>query len=355
MDIPVMDGISATIITSPRIRTRVLFRHGDGDAVLFLHGNASSATWWEETMLALPPGYHAIAPDQRGYGDADRAQKIDATRGMGDLADDAFALLDTLGIQKAHVVGHSLGGSVVWRMMMDHSERLLSVTQVSPGSPYGFSGTKGLDGELSYPDASGTGAGTVNPGFPPLMAAGDRSEDSPMSPRVVMNTHIWKPPFRARREEELLSSLLSEHVGPEEYPGDVAASDNWPGFAPGKFGPMNGLSPLYAGDVSKLWKAAAKPPVLWVHGVDDSIVNDASLYDLATYGIMGIIPNWPGADAYPQTPMTGQTRAVLEKMQANGGRFAEVALEDCGHSAYLEKPEAFNQHFHQHLADAGRR
>ncbi len=355
MDIPVMAGLTATVITSPRISTRVLFRNGDGDAVLFLHGNASSATWWEEVMLDLPAQYHAIAPDQRGYGDADLTKKIDATRGMGDLADDAFALLDTLGIQKAHVVGHSLGGSVVWRMMMDHPERLLSVTQVSPGSPYGFSGTKGLDGELSFPDASGTGAGTVNPTFPPLMAAGDRSEDGPTSPRVVMNTHIWKPPFRPAREEELLSSLLSEHVGPEEYPGDVAGSANWPGFAPGKMGPMNGLSPLYAGDVSKIWKAAVKPPVLWIYGVDDAIVNDASLYDLATYGMMGVIPGWPGADVYPQTPMLGQTRAVLDKYQANGGQYQEAPLADCGHSAYLEQPAAFNLLFHEHLAEAANR
>ena len=39
---------------------------------------------------------------------------------MGDLADDAVALLDHLGIEKAHIVGSSLDGMVVWRMMMDY-------------------------------------------------------------------------------------------------------------------------------------------------------------------------------------------------------------------------------------------
>ncbi|HYO88511.1 MAG TPA: alpha/beta hydrolase [Candidatus Limnocylindrales bacterium] len=349
MEIPVMEGLTATTITSPRISTRVLFRSGEGDAVLFLHGNASSATYWEEVMLALPPQYHAIAPDQRCYGNSDPAIKIDATRGMGDLADDAFALLDTLGIQKAHVVGHSLGGSVVWRMMMDHAERLLSVTQVSPGSPYGFSGTKGLDGELTFPDAAGTGAGTVNPTFPPQIAAGDRGDDTPVSPRVVMNAHIWRPPFKPAREEELLSSLLAMHIGSQDYPGDLVPSPNWPGFAPGVWGPMNGVSPLYRGDVSKIWTTPVKPPVLWVYGLDDTIVNDKSPYDYATYGILGLIPGYPGEEIAPQTLMLGQTRAVLEKYAAHGGQFREEPFAECGHSAYLEYPEKFNALFHEHL------
>jgi len=48
--------------------------------VLFIHGNFSSATWWEETMVKLPPQYRAIAPDQRGFGGADPAVKVNAFR-----------------------------------------------------------------------------------------------------------------------------------------------------------------------------------------------------------------------------------------------------------------------------------
>ncbi|HKI53887.1 MAG TPA: alpha/beta hydrolase, partial [Anaerolineales bacterium] len=86
MSIPTMDGITAKTITTDRITTRVLFSGSDdGVPVLFLHGNVSSATWWEETMLALPSEYRGIAPDQRGFGDAELEKKIDATNGMGDL------------------------------------------------------------------------------------------------------------------------------------------------------------------------------------------------------------------------------------------------------------------------------
>ena len=155
--IPVMAGIKAEKITTNRLTTRVLFSGpADGVPVLFLHGNASSATYWEETMLALPDGYRGIAPDQRGYGDADRRKRINATRGLKDLADDAITLLDTLGIRWAHFVGHSMGGGVIWQIMMDYPNRILTVTQAAPGSPYGFGGTKDIDGTICWPDGAGS-------------------------------------------------------------------------------------------------------------------------------------------------------------------------------------------------------
>lgn len=350
MSIPTLPGITVQTITTPRISTRVLFSGPeDGTPVLFLHGNASSATYWEETMLALPAAFRGIAPDHRGYGGADRAVKIDATRGMGDLADDAFALLDTLGYDKAHVVGHSMGGSVIWRMMIDHPERLLSVTLAAPGSPYGFGGTKGLEGTLNCEDGAGSGGGTVNKAFTELMAAGERGTENQAAPRTVMNTFYWKPPFKAAREEELLSSLMSEHVGDQEYPGDSSPSANWPHVAPGKFGPANALSPLYAGDVSAIPRISPKPPVLWIRGADDQIVSDNSLFDMGTLGALGAVPGWPGPESFPSQPMVGQTRAVLEAYKANGGTYTEVVFAECGHTPYLEKFDEFNQAFHAHL------
>ncbi|MCB0203103.1 MAG: alpha/beta hydrolase, partial [Anaerolineae bacterium] len=72
MTIPTLAGITPRTITTDRITTRVLFSGpDDGTPVLFLHGNSSSATWWEETMLALPASCRGIAPDQRGFGDAE--------------------------------------------------------------------------------------------------------------------------------------------------------------------------------------------------------------------------------------------------------------------------------------------
>jgi pimeloyl-ACP methyl ester carboxylesterase len=349
--IPVMEGIRAETIETPRLKTRVLFSGpADGVPVLFVHGNASSATYWEETMLALPEGYRGIAPDQRGYGEADRDKLIDATRGMGDLADDLIALLDRLGLQWAHFVGHSMGGSVIWRVLMDHPGRVLSVTFAAPGSPYGFGGTKDVDGTLCYPDGAGSGGGIVNQNFTKYMAEGYRgTEDAQGSPRVVMNSFYWKPPFVPAREEELLSSLMSEHVGEKGYPGDSVPSVNWPNVAAGVWGPANALAPAYAGDIEKLYAIDPKPPILWIRGAEDQIVSDNSLFDIGTLGKLGAVPGWPGEAIYPPQPMVGQTRAVLEKYAAAGGQYEEIVFEDCGHTPYLEKPEAFNEAFHQHL------
>lgn len=293
-------------------------------------------------MLKLPAGFRGIAPDLRGYGDTED-KLIDATRGMGDWLDDLAALLDELKIEKTHVVGHSMGGTIVFGLVGAMSGRVLSGTVVNPGSIYGFGGSKGLDGTPCYDDFAGSGGGVVNPEFPKLMAAGDRSTDNPQaSPRVVMNSFYWKPPFVPAREEDLLTSLMTEKVGGDKYPGDFVPSGNWPNVAPGKFGPINALSPKYVGDsVEKFVGAPTKPFILWVRGDSDMIVSDNSFFDFGTLGMLGYVPGWPGEDVYPPQPMVGQTRSLLEKYQANGGSFEEVVIADTGHTPYVEKPEEF--------------
>lgn len=348
MSIPTLNGITAQTITTARLTTRVLLSGAnDGVPVVFLHGNVSTATFWEETMLALPAGFRGIAPDQRGYGDADPAVKIDATQGLADLAADAIALLDALGIAQAHFVGHSAGGSVLWRLMMEHAEKVLSVTQVCPGSPYGFGGTK-ADGSPVWDDFAGSGGGTVNAAFAEMLKSGERG-DAQGTPRNTMLAFYYKPPFKSAREEELLSSMLATHVGEQDYPGDMVSSPNWPMVAPGNFGMINALTPKYAKDPEYLYSLDYKPRVLWVRGADDQIVADGSFFEMGTLGNLGFVPGYPGEEVYPPQPMITQTRNVLEQYKAHGGMYEEVVIADAGHTPYLEKPEAFNAAFHAFL------
>jgi len=339
--IPTLSGITSKMIDTTRIKMHVLFSGlDDGAPVVFIHGNASSNTYWEEMMLKLPAGFRGIAPDLRGYGDTED-KLIDATRGMGDWVDDIFALLDSLNIDKVHAIGHSMGGTVVFGLVAANSSRILSGTVVDPGSPYGFGGSKDVNGTPCYDDFAGSGGGVVNPEFPKLIAAGDRSSDNPQaSPRVVMNSFYWKPPFKPAREEDLLSSLLTEKIGEQKYPGDFVASGNWPNVAPGKFGPINALSPKYVGDsVERFVNASPKPAMLWIRGDSDMIVSDSSFFDFGMLGKLGYVPGWPGEEVYPPQPMVGQTRNILDQYKANGGSYEEIVIADTGHSPYIEKPD----------------
>ena len=160
-----------------------------------------------------------------------------------------------------------------------------------------------------------------------------------------MNSFYWKPPFKPEREEDLLTSLLTEKIGEQKYPGDLVPSENWPNVAPGKFGPINAISPKYVGDsVTKFIGADPKPHILWVRGDSDQIVADNSLFDFGTLGKLGLIPGYPGEDVYPPQPMVGQTRHVLEQYKANGGSFKEVVIAETGHSPYIEKPDEVMSH-----------
>jgi pimeloyl-ACP methyl ester carboxylesterase len=344
-----LPGITSRTIPTGRIETHVLFSGpDDGIPVVFVHGNFSAATFWEQAMLDLPPGYRGIAPDLRGYGYTEDL-RVDATRGARDWSDDLKALSDTLGDQPAHLVGWSLGGAVVMQFLLDYPELVRSLTLVSPVSPFGFGGTKGETGELCWPDSAGSGGGVVNPEFVRRIAEGDRSADDPNSPRNVINTFYYKGGFTSPREEEFLTAALLERIGEDRYPGDLTISENWPGVAPGVWGPINATAPKYF-NAGAIADSAHQVPILWVRGDADQIVSDSSLFDMGALGALGLVPGCP-TDQYPPQPMVAQTRYVLERYKANGGTYEEVEL-DAGHSPHLEQPEAFNAAFHDHLSAA---
>ena len=348
-----LPGITARTITSARLRTRVLTAGKPGGTpVLFLHGNLSSATWWEETLLSLPAGYLGIAPDQRGFGEADPDAHIDARRGLGDLVDDAVALLDALDIARVHIVGSSMGGSVVWRLLMDHAARFLSAALVAPGSPYGFAGTRDVAGTPTHGDFAGSGAGLVRPELAAALRAGDRGASSLFSPRTALRTLIVKPPFIARREDDLVAAMLSTHCGDRDYPGDSTSTLHWPYVAPGVWGINNALSPKYAGTPDRLYTITPRVPILWLRGRHDLAVSDMAVSDPGTWGPLGLVPGYPGPLIYPPQPMLGQTRAVLDRYRAAGGTYREIVLDNVAHVPYIEAPAAFNAALHPFLATA---
>ncbi|MFJ2028863.1 alpha/beta fold hydrolase [Streptosporangium sp. NPDC087985] len=312
-----------------------------GEVVLFVHGNVSSAAFWRETLLALPDGYRPLAVDLRGFGDTDPAP-VDATRGLRDYSDDVLALIDALALPGVHLVGWSMGGGVVLQALRDRPSAVRSVTLVNPVSPYGFGGTHGPDGALNHPDGVGGGAGAANPDFVKLLAAGDRSGDSPLSPRSVFRSTYVKAGavFRDEDEDTFVESMLSTKIGEDHYPGDAVASEVWPGVAPGSRGVLNAIAPTHF-RLDDLEAIDSRPPILWIRGEADVIISDTSMLDLAHLGALGVVPGSPGT---PAQPMVTQTRTVLERY----GNHSEVVL-DCGHSPHIERPEEFRAALIDHL------
>lgn len=332
-------GIAQHVINTDRLNVAYLVAGAGATPIVLVHGNCSSSLFFQDFMLALAATgrYTLYAPDMRGYGDSD-ALPVDATRGVRDFSDDLTAFVRGLDLPAFHLLGWSLGGNVAIQYAIDYPGTVRSLLLESTSSFFGFGGTKGTDGTPVWPDYAGSGGGTVNPDFVQNLAKGDRSSDK-ASARTVMNSFYFKPPFRvaADREEIYVSAILSTRTaGTGNYPGEVVTSPNWPNVAPGKLGVNNAFSPKYLrqGDFVD---CRVKPPVLWIHGVDDQIVSDTSLFDVGFLGQLGAVPGWPGVDIYPPQPMKAQIRTVLNQYQANGGEYREVALPDCGHTPHIEK------------------
>ncbi len=103
----------------------------DGEPVVLLHGFPQSAASWEPVAEHLAgSGLRLLAPDQRGYSPRARPDDV-AAYAIEELADDVLALLDSLGRERVHLVGHDWGASVAWWVAGHHPERLHSLTALS--------------------------------------------------------------------------------------------------------------------------------------------------------------------------------------------------------------------------------
>jgi pimeloyl-ACP methyl ester carboxylesterase len=108
---------------------------GDGVPVLLLHGWPDSARLWRHQVPALTQaGFRVITPDLRGFGRSDRPEDVAAYRLRNSVAD-VSGVLDVLGIESAHVVGHDWGAAVAWLTAMFLPGRVRSLTVVSVPHP----------------------------------------------------------------------------------------------------------------------------------------------------------------------------------------------------------------------------
>jgi pimeloyl-ACP methyl ester carboxylesterase len=111
---------------------------GEGRPVVLLHGFPDSGRLWRHQVPALADaGFRVIVPDLRGYGGSGKPEAV-AAYAMSELAGDVRAILDDLGISRAHVVGHDWGAGLAWRLAILTPEIVDHLAVLSVGHPVTF-------------------------------------------------------------------------------------------------------------------------------------------------------------------------------------------------------------------------
>jgi pimeloyl-ACP methyl ester carboxylesterase len=135
-ELPALDGVRHSFHDLPTGVQVHVAETGPEDAppVLCLHGWPQHFLIWRELWPALGDSYRVICPDLRGHGWSGWPDDGDFRKAR--LVDDAIALLDALGVPRAHVIGHDWGGWTAILMGLGHPERVRSLLALSVLHPW---------------------------------------------------------------------------------------------------------------------------------------------------------------------------------------------------------------------------
>ncbi len=179
----------------------------DGPLVLLLHGFPQSSAEWKSQLEALgKAGYHAVAPDQRGYSPGARPDGVDAYS-IDALIADTLGMADALGADSFHLVGHDWGAIVAWHVAARHPKRLRSLTIVSVPHPNAFARALAPESGTDQPERS-----TYIAGFKQAGAEAAMGED------------FLRMAFNA---SGLAGHDIEDHVRVLTEPGAMRAALNW--------------------------------------------------------------------------------------------------------------------------------
>jgi pimeloyl-ACP methyl ester carboxylesterase len=103
----------------------------NGKTVVLLHGKNFNGAYWEQTAKDLARnGYRVVIPDQIGFGKSSKPQRIQYTFQL--LAQNTKAVLDSIGVQTACVLGHSMGGMLATRFALMYPDRVEKLILENP-------------------------------------------------------------------------------------------------------------------------------------------------------------------------------------------------------------------------------
>ncbi|MHA6796242.1 alpha/beta fold hydrolase [Pseudonocardia bannensis] len=194
--------------------------HGgvDGTAeplLLVMGANASGLAWPDPLIEQLAERHRVIRYDHRDTGRSTWAFD-ERPYAISDLADDAIAVLDAFGIERAHVVGMSMGGILVQLMLLDHPDRLLSATVLC---------TTALGSGLARADDTEVAGSPAPPGPDPALLALWQEMGRPRDreAEIAWRVEHWRllngtgTPFEAG-EFRALEERVIAHAGRHDNP-----------------------------------------------------------------------------------------------------------------------------------------
>ena len=200
---------------------------GNGEAILLLHGSGPGANAWSNWQFVLPTlgeRFDCLAPDLVGFGESEHPRPEEYPVGMKAWLDvwveQGLGLLDELGIEKAHVVGNSMGGAVALHLVDRHPERFGRMALMGPaGPPHELSGQ--LDDVWGFYEDPTVGhmVELINLfAYDPKAAVGDDLEkiagirmEAAMRPEVRRSFEAMFPPPRQRHLDDLVLPEESLH------------------------------------------------------------------------------------------------------------------------------------------------
>lgn len=104
---------------------------GEGPMILLVHGWPELWYSWRHQIRPLAAaGYRVVVPDVRGYGGSDKPEPVDAYA-MAEIMADLIGLIDTMGEERAILIGHDWGASICWNTAALHAERVSAVAALS--------------------------------------------------------------------------------------------------------------------------------------------------------------------------------------------------------------------------------
>jgi epoxide hydrolase 4 len=116
--------------TQVTLRTYLRGPKRGAPTVLFLHGFPEMALSFREQMRALSDTYRCVAPDMRGYGHSSKPPRV-ADYDIALLCADIVALIDALGADKVHLVGHDWGAGVAWEVARRRPDKVRTLSSLN--------------------------------------------------------------------------------------------------------------------------------------------------------------------------------------------------------------------------------